>query len=162
MGRECDQTQRNVEMFLDWYIWFSSFEAWEWYTVKIARRHHWCFYSSSKLSKREVLEVERIKEPKLYNCGSPLFPDDSPLASNVVVWEAITYASPIELQFLNLVLIHFPQICYFCGLGEENLVNDDQIKEVWKLYAIVLPICFICQSDGKSPFCKLPSNIAKR
>ena len=121
-----------------------------------------CFYSSSKLSQREVLEVERIKELKLYTCGSPLFPDDSPLASNVVVREAITCASPIELQYYNSVLLHFPPICYFCGLGEENLVNDDHIKELKKSYAIVLPICFNCQSDGKSPFCKQPSNVAKR
>ena len=118
-----------------------------------------CFYSSSKLSRQEALEVERIKESKLYICGSPLFPDDSPLADNLVVREALTCASPIELQYYNSVLIHFPPICYFCGLSEENLVNDDHIKELRQSYSV---ICFICQSDGKSPFCKQPSNVAKR
>ena len=28
------------------------------------------------------------------------------------------------------VLVHFSPICYFCGLGEENLINDDHIKEL--------------------------------
>lgn len=88
-----------------------------------------CFYSSSKLSQREVLEAECIKESKLYICGSPCFPDNSPLADNVVVREAITCASPIELQYYNSVQVHFRLICYFCSLGEENLV-DDYIKEL--------------------------------
>ena len=115
-----------------------------------------CIYSNSKQFQREALEVDRIKESKLYICGSPLFPDDLPLVSNVVVREAVTCASPIELQYYNSVLLHFPPICYFCSLGEENLVNDDHIKELKKLYAIVLPICFICQSDGKFPFVSSP------
>ena len=108
---------------------------------------------SHRGTQREALEVERIKESKLYICGSPLFLDDSLLVSNVIVCEAGTCASPIELQYYNSVLLNFPPICYFCGLGEEHLVNDDHIK---KSYAI------ICQSDGKSPFCKQPSNVAKQ
>ena len=28
-GRECHQTKRNNEMFLDWHFWFSSFEVWK-------------------------------------------------------------------------------------------------------------------------------------
>ena len=83
---------------------------------------------SHRGTQREALEVERIKESKLYICGSPLFLDDSLLVSNVIVREAGTCASPIELQYYNSVLLNFPPICYFCGLGEEHLVNDDHIK----------------------------------
>ena len=39
---------------------------------------------------------------------------------------------------------------------------QDQIKELKTLYAIVYPICFLCLSDGKSPHCKHPSNVAKK
>ena len=49
-----------------------------------------CFYSSSKLSQREALDVEPIKESKLYIYGSPLISDDSPPASDVVVREVVT------------------------------------------------------------------------
>ena len=42
-----------------------------------------CNNAFIQLSQREALEVERIKESKLYICGSPLLPDDSPLAGNV-------------------------------------------------------------------------------
>ena len=80
----------------------------------------------------------------------------------VVVREALTCISPIEAQYYSSVLIHFPPICYYCGLSEENLVDDDEIKELLDCYATVFPICFVCKSDGKSPFCMLPSNVSKR
>lgn len=51
-------------------------------------------------------------------------------------------------------------VCYHCGLGEDNLIDDDdEIKELCTMYATVLPNC---KSEGKSPFSKIPSNMAKR
>lgn len=79
------------------------------------------FCSSSKLSRREALEVEHIMDSKLYICSSPLFLVCSPLADNVVVRDAIICASSIELEYYNSVLVHFPQICYLCGLGEKKI-----------------------------------------
>ena len=63
--------------------------------MKIAR-HSVITPNQSYLDKKQV---EHMKESKPYTCSSPLFPDDSPLASNVVVREPITCASPIELQY---------------------------------------------------------------
>ena len=40
-------------------------------------------------------------------------------------------------------------ICYFSGLGEECLVNNEEIQELKKRYATVMPICFVCMHDGK-------------
>ena len=56
----------------------------------------------------------------------------------------------------------FPPVCYYCGLGEETLVDNDEMKELRTSYAVVLPLCFICKSEGKSPICKRPSNVAKQ
>ena len=67
-----------------------------------------------------------------------------------------------NLLYYSSVLVHFPPSCYYCGLGEDSLVNDDELKELKEMYAVVYPICFICQSDGKKPHCKQPSNLAKR
>ena len=38
-------------------------------------------------------------------------------------------------------------MCYFCGMGEESLVNDDEMNELKQSYAVVYPICFLCKGD---------------
>ena len=98
----------------------------------------------------------KLNESRLYVCGSSLFPEDSPLADTVVVREAVICKTPIESQYYSSVLVHFPPICYYCGLGEESLVDDDELVELRKTYSL------ICISSGKEPFCKLPSNVAKK
>ena len=50
-------------------------------------------------------------------------------------------------------------MCYFCGLGEESLVDDDEIRQLKESYAVVFPIC---KADGKRVYCKMPSNVKKR
>ena len=35
------------------------------------------------------------------------------------------------------------------------------MKELRTSYAVVLPLCFICKSEGKFPICKRPSDVAK-
>ena len=95
-----------------------------------------------KLTPSEALQIEHIKESKLFTCGSPLFPEESSVSNTVVAREAVTCAAPIEFQYYNSVLVRFPPVCYHCGLGEENLIDDDEIKELCTMYATVLPICF--------------------
>ena len=73
----------------------------------------------------------------------------------------LLYELCVEAQYDSSVLLHFPPVCYYCGIGEEALV-DDEVKELKKCYAVVYPICFLCTSDGKHPHCKLPSNAAKK
>ena len=89
-----------------------------------------------------------MKETNLYTCGSPLFSEGTPLASTVMTREALTCASPIETQYYSAVLVHFPPVCYYCGLDEETLADDDETKELRTSYAVVLPLCFICKSEG--------------
>lgn len=72
----------------------------------------------------------------------------------MVVREAVTCAAHIEFQYYN------SPVYYHCGLGEDNLIDDDdEIKELRTMYATVLPNC---KSEGKPPFSKIPSNVAKR
>ena len=66
-------------------------------------------------------------------------------------------ASPIETQYYWYIFLQ----CVIRGLGEETLVDDDEIKELQTSYVVVLPLCFICKSEAKSPNCKRPSNVAK-
>ena len=121
-----------------------------------------CVYAQCKLKLEDMNEISRIKEAKLYTCGSVLFPPGTKYEKSIIVREAATCNSPIETQYYSSKLISFPPICYHCGIGEECLIDDDQIKELKTKYAVVYPICFLCKSDGKKPFCKLPSNVAKQ
>ena len=101
-----------------------------------------------------------MKETKIYTCGSLIFPEEISLASTVIVREALVCASPIEAQYYNAVLVHFPPVWYYCGLGEDSL-DDDEMRKLWISYAVVLPLWFLCKSEGKSPKCKKPSNVKR-
>ena len=121
-----------------------------------------CVYSQCRLNLQELNEISRIKESDLYTCGSILFPPGSKYEKSIIVREALTCRTTIETQYYSAKLVSFPPIYYHCGIGEECIVNDEEIQELKKKYAVVYPLCFICKSDGKKSICKLPSNISKR
>lgn len=109
----------------------------------------------TKLTRQEEIEITAVKESRVYTCGSSLFPEHDGIVSR----EALVCTSPIEQQYYSAVLVHLPPVCYYCGLGEESFVNNEELK---KAYATVHPIFFVCLSNRKKPFCKKPSNIAKK
>ena len=116
-----------------------------------------------KLSHSEFDALTRVKDSKLYTCGSALFPPGSVVADTIVVKEALSCTSPIERQYYSSVLVKLPPMCYYCGIGDESqFVNDQEIKELCQCYAVVLPICFLCKSKGKKVYTKMPMNVAKR
>ena len=39
---------------------------------------------------------------------------------------------------------------------------QDEVTELKKSYAFVVPICFLCSSAGKRPYCKMPTNVVKK
>ena len=121
-----------------------------------------CIYSQSKLTSEELSMITAIKDSKIYTCGSALFPPQSIYESSIVVREALVCTSPIEAQYYSAKLVHFEPICYFCGLGEDCLVDNDEIRELKRCYSVVSPICFLCYSEGKKPHYRNPSNIAKK
>ena len=102
-----------------------------------------CIYAQSKLSGEQTKEVTRIQDSNLFTCGSPLFPPSSRYENSIVVREALVCSSYMETQYYSSVLVHFPPACYYCGLGEESLVNNEEIQELKQSYAVVYPICFL-------------------
>ena len=109
-----------------------------------------CIYSKTKLSHELSTSLDIIIESDLYTCGASLFASGTSYTDTIVVREA------------KRSTVHFPPVCYYCGVPEEALVNDDTIRELKKIYAVVYPICFLCLSDRKKPHCKQSSNMAKR
>ena len=99
-----------------------------------------CIYSNSKLSPQEKVVLDCMKETNLYTCGSPLFSEGTPLASTVITREALTCGSPIETQYYSAVLVHFPPVCYYCGLGEETL--STMMK--WKSFGLLMRLFCLC------------------
>lgn len=78
-----------------------------------------CIYSPSKLASKDHDAIKHVKESDLFTCGSSLFPPDSVYNNSIVVREALICSSNMETQYFSSVLVHFPPVCYFCGLGEE-------------------------------------------
>ena len=83
-----------------------------------------CIYAKTGLGEDQQIELKRIRESDIYTCGS------SPYLSNdcIVVREGLLCSSVIETQYNSSVLVHIPPICYFCGLGEVCLVNNEEIQ----------------------------------
>ena len=121
-----------------------------------------CIYSKTKLSHEQSTSLDIIIESDLDICGASLFASDTSYIDTIVVREALVCSSCIETQYYSSVLVHSPPVCYYCGVPEETLVNDDTIRELKKSHVVVYPICFLCLSNRKKPHCKQPSNMAKR
>ena len=64
----------------------------------------------------------------------------------------------METQYYSAILVSFPPVCYYCGGGEESLIEDDNTIELRKEYAVVRPLWFFCKSEGKVPFVRMPKN----
>lgn len=102
-----------------------------------------------------------IDESHLYTCGSPLFTNESPLHSSVVVRQKLTCSSPIEAQYYSAKLVTMPCVCYWCGGAEETLLFDDLFTQLQREYQVVRPMCFLCKAENKQYFTSHPNNMAK-
>ena len=87
-----------------------------------------------------------VVEEKTYTCGATEFSPSSPLVDIVVVRQSIGCTTTLEAQYYSATLVSFPPACYYCGTGEECLVEDESIRDLRKEYAVVQPICFLCKS----------------
>ena len=120
-----------------------------------------CIYSAARLGRAEETVVEGIMESKVYTCGSTLFPPDSPLHDTVVVRQNCSCADPVEAACYSSTLIKFPPVCFYCGLGVECLVSEG-VAELQRQYGVVRPLCFLCQSEGKTHKVSHPNNVTKK
>ena len=58
-------------------------------------------------------------------------------------------------------LVSFAPVCYYCGITEDSIVEDDETQQLRQEYAVVRPLCFLCKSEGKTHFMKMPTNVKK-
>ena len=117
-----------------------------------------CVYSQCRLNLQELNEITRIKESDIYTCGSILFPPGSKHEKSIVR-EALTCNSTIETQYYSAKLVSFPPICYHCGIGEECIVNDEEIQELKKKYAV--PFVLYVKVMGKKSVSSLQMLLIK-
>jgi hypothetical protein len=86
---------------------------------------------------------------------------ESPLYKTVVVRQSITCSSPQETQYYSAKKAAFIDRCYYCGLTEP-LVDNDEMKELKERYASVRPLCVRCKAEGKQPETRGEKNVGKR
>ena len=121
-----------------------------------------CVFAAKKLDILAKKRVDDVAGSKLYTCGSFLFPPASGYSLTIVARQCLTCQDPIEVQYYSSTMVAFPQVCYHCGAPEETLLNDIEIIELKKQFAIVRPICFLCRSSGKRPSTRQPNLVAKK
>ena len=67
----------------------------------------------------------------------------------------------MECQHYSAKLVSFAPVCYYCGITEDSFVEDAETQQLRQEYAVVRPLCFLCKSEGKTPFVKMPTNVKK-
>ena len=108
-------------------------------------------YTQCRLNLQELNEITRIKESHVCTCGWILFsPGSKYEKSIIIVREALTCNTTIETQYYSAKLVSFPPICHHCGIGEECIVNDEEIQELKKICCCVYPI--LCAKWQKNLF----------
>ncbi len=114
-----------------------------------------------KLSAAEANAVEQVKDSKVYTCGSELLSHDHHLASTVVVRIGITFQSPVETGYYGATNVHLPDVCYYCGECDPDLLLDDPyIKELKQQFGTVRSLCRQCHNVGKEANTRALNNMA--
>ena len=120
-----------------------------------------CIFAATKPSFGEQTEVQRVKDEGMYSCGVSLFPDIHPLRHSIVVREALKCSSLVETAYYSSPRVCFEACCIYCGTSD-NLVDDDEVKEVRKCYHTVRPICAQCKCRGRSLVTRGPKNFTSK
>ena len=56
------------------------------------------YYSAHRLTRNQVISVDRVEEELFYTCGSSLFPEE-PYKDQIVVKEALMCSSTMEVAY---------------------------------------------------------------
>ena len=120
-----------------------------------------CVFATKVLTTEEKAAIALVDESRLFSCGVPLFPPDSPIHKTIVVRQKLTCSSPIEAQYYSAKLVKLPAVCYCCGGCGETLVYNEHFTQLQPEFQIVRPICFLCSAEGKQPFTSHANNMAK-
>ena len=87
------------------------------------------------------------------------FPTNSPYHDTIIVKQNCSCADPMEASYYSSTLVKFSSICVFCGMGEDSLVDDVDLK---RQYGIVRPLCLACKTKGKTHKVSHPNNVANK
>ena len=63
-------------------------------------------------------------------------------------------------MYYTATLKKYPPVCFYCGMAEGFVTEG--IVELQRQYAVVRPLCFLCQSEGKTHKVGRPNNVIKR
>ena len=115
-----------------------------------------CIYLKAKLPVDEQIALKRVQESQLCTCGSSIFPPTSACKESFSWWgkwgkrkplfphpkhrkkqsgheTSFTCGDPIELSYYSAALVHFPLICYWCGIPEDSLDEYMKLERNFKL-----------------------------
>jgi hypothetical protein len=81
----------------------------------------------------------------VYNCGSPIIPEEHSLFSKVFIRQKITCRSPIESCYFSCKRISTTIICFYCGEKDDLLVPEEELKNK---YQTIYPFCKMCKTKG--------------
>ena len=99
-----------------------------------------CIFSKNALAPLELTELFSAVHDTDYTCGSPLLPDNHPLAGKVFVRTTLRCQDTVELAYYSSKL-NLPGICCYC-----TNESASRPQEFLAQFFTVLPICGACQS----------------
>ena len=97
-----------------------------------------------------VVSVHRMKEEKVYTCGSALFAIESEYVDTIVVRIGLGCRSPMETAYYCGKVSHFAEVCFHCG-SADDISTDDKIQGLKRQFSVVRLICSACLAEGKEP-----------
>ena len=122
-----------------------------------------CVYANTFLSNGQTTHVQRIRDEEIFVCGSSLFPESAKYHATIVVREALTCDSTVEISYYGAKMVKLPVICIHCGGSSNSPIAEDAIiTELRKQFQRVRPICVVCKTNGKQPITWGPKNMAKK
>ena len=119
-------------------------------------------YAYSKFNYDQVAAIHCVKDAVVYICWAVLLNEKSLFHSSIVARRlpSCTF-SPMEATYYSIKPSRLPEVCYHCG-SENQLANNNAIKDLKSLFTKVWPICCICFSARKKPTKWGPNNNPKR
>ena len=67
--------------------------------------------------------------------------------NTIFVRQNCSCTGPMEASYYSSALVKFPSVCFYCGMGEDSLIDDVELK---RKYGIVRPLCSVCKGKGRT------------
>jgi len=87
-----------------------------------------CIYSKYTLDEEEKIDLQLLIDNIVYNCGSPLIPEEHVFFDKVFIKQKITCRSPVEACYFSCKRIPTTIICFYCGEKDGLLVPEEELS----------------------------------